>query len=599
MDRRYNIWTRRSSRRADCNRFPKCFSPVTIGDPEIQVQGTYQLANLLQELFHAQECGEKYLELDSRRLSEDPVRRLERLIKGSWWDNLTRTIDAAGIAKAAKDPKTAADPNDQPRIYVPRGAPEQYTFYSRLARERPEMNLDVQWLPEGEITDEFIRSLNDKAGLLALEMKEDPNERLGLKGLPFVVPGDRFNELYNWDAYFIAVELADTHPHLADGILRNFIFEIKHYGKTLNANRSYYLGRAQPPFLTDLALKNYAETRLEPGARDLLKLGILAAMKEYYNYWMMPPRYDETSGLTRYRPIGVGICPETPAHEFIHVLAPYAEKYNMTLEDFGHAYTFGEIQEPDLDTFFRHDRAVRENGHDTCKRLEGLCADLGTVDLNCLLYKIETDIAKAIRTIFDDHLLVPGVFCAPGQVADRIESSAAWDRAARKRKQLIDNYMWNEEKGMYFDYNTETKTQTNFEYATTFWPLWCGVASPHQAALIVKKALPKFECVGGLSTSTEHSRGPVTAKNPQRQWDYPYGWAPHQIMAWDGLKKYGYHEEAERLCYRWLHMLTRVFVDYNGMVVEKYDVTTLDGSHKVAAEYGNQGTHFKYANQEG
>lgn len=194
---------------------------------------------------------------------------------------------------------------------------------------------------------------------------------------------------------------------------------------------------------------------------------------------------------------------------------------------------------------------------------------------------------------------MPADFCAPGQVADRVESSAVWDRAAKKRKQLIDRCMWNEEKGMYFDYNTVTKQQTGFEYVTTLWPLWCGVASPHQAALIVEKALPKFECAGGLSTSTEHSRGPIGPKTPQKQWDFPYGWAPHQILAWDGLKRYGYHEEVERLTYRWLHMMTRVFMDYNGAVVEKYDVTRLEAPHKVTAEYGNQGLDFKYAPQEG
>ena len=577
----------------------QCFSPETLGKSGIQIKGTYYLANALQELFHAQNRGEEYVELHSEQLSEGPVSRLERLIRGSWWDNLTRTIDASGIAKSAKDPKPGADPYDQPRIYVPHGAPEQHAYYTQLAAERPEMNLDVQWLPEGEITAEFIRSLNDKSGLLALEMEEDPNEGLGLKGYPFIVPGDRFNELYNWDACFCAMGMIETHPEVVKSIIRNFVFEIKHYGKILNANRSYYLGRSQPPFLTDLALSTYKATREEAGAKDLLKLAIFAAMKEYHNYWMTAPRYDTESGLSRYRPIGVGICPETPAHEFAHVLTLYAEKYNMTIEEFGHAYTYGQIQEHDLDVFFLHDRALRENGHDTTRRLECVCADLGTVDLNCLLYKIETDIAEVIRIVFDNHLEVPAAFCAPGQEDGCVESSAAWSRAAEHRKQLIDKYMWNEDKGMYFDYNTVTKSPTDFEYATTLWPLWCGVASPHQAALVVEKALPKFECVGGISTSTEHSRGPISAENPQFQWDYPFGWAPHQILAWDGLKKYGYHEDAERLAYRWLHMMTRVFCDYNGTVVEKYNVTTLDGSHKVFAEYGNQGSKFKYAPQEG
>ena len=557
------------------------------------------MANFLQELFHAQKKGIEFLELDSAQLTEDPVSRLERLIKSSWWNNLTRTIDASGIAKSARDPKPGADPEDRPRIYVPHGAPEQHAYYTQLAQEMPELNLDVQWLPEGTITAEFIRGLNDRSGLLALEMEEDLDKRLGLKGHPFIVPGDRFNELYNWDACFCALGMIATHPELVKSILRNFAFEIKHYGKVLNANRSYYLGRSQPPFMTDLALRTYKATCDDAGAKDLLKLAIFAAMKEYHDYWMTTPRYDPESGLTRYRPIGVGICPETPAHEFTHVLKPYAEKYKMTIESFGRAYTYGEIHEPELDVFFLHDRALRENGHDTTKRLEGVCADLGTVDLNCLLYKIETDIAEAIRIAFDDRLEVPATFCGHGQKAGRVHSSEDWEGAAEKRKQLFNKFMWNEEHGMYFDYNTETKMRTDFEYATTLWPLWCGVASPDQAALIVEKALPKFECLGGISTSTEHSRGPVSPKNPQRQWDYPYGWAPHQILAWDGLKKYGYHAEAERLAYRWLHMMTRVFSDYNGTVVEKYNVTTLDGSHKVSAEYGNQGKNFKYAPLEG
>jgi len=552
----------------------------------------------LQELFHARNRGEKYLELDYRKITEDPVHRLERLIKTSWWNNLTRSIDAAGIALAAKDPKPSDIHDSPPRIYVPRGAAEQHAYYSRLAQERPEMNLDVQWLPEGDLTAEFIKGLNDKPGILALEMERDPITKL-FTGLPFIVPGGRFNELYNWDSCFCANSMIETHPYVVKSILRHFVFEITHYGKILNANRSYYLGRAQPPFLTDLALRLYKATRHEAGSKELLKYAILAAMKEYHNYWMVPPRYDVDSGLTRYRPIGSGIGPETPASEFAHILTPYAEKYNMTVDDVGRAYTDGEIEEHDLDIFYLHDRALRESGHDTTKRLEGVCADLGTIDLNCLLYRYETDIADTIRTVFDDRLVVPSAFCAKGQVADRVECSSAWDRAARKRKAIIDKYCWNEEKGFYFDFNTVTKTQTDFEYVTCLWPLWCGVASPHQASLLVEKALPRFECVGGLSTSTEHSRGPINAQNPPKQWDYPNGWAPHQILAWDGLKRYGYHEEAERLIYKWLHMMIKVFVDFNGTITEKYDVTQLKDPHKVTAEYGNQGLDFKYAPQEG
>ena len=552
----------------------------------------------MQELFHARKRREKYLKLDPARLTENPLNRLERLIKSSWWNNLTRSIDASGIEVAARDPKPGSSSDSLPRIYIPQGAPEQYAYYSRIAQDKPELKLDVQWLPEGEITAGFIKSLNYKPGILALEMEKNEATKK-FTSLPFIVPGGRFNELYNWDSCFCAVSMIETHPYIVKSIIRHFIFEIMHYGKILNANRSYYLGRAQPPFFTDLALRSYRATQHEAGSKELLRRAILAAMKEYHSYWMTPPRYDGDSGLTRYRPIGFGLGPETPASEFEHILAPYAKKYNMSVDEIGRAYTDGQLKDSELDTFYLHDRALRESGHDTTKRLEGVCADLGTIDLNCLLYKYETDIADTIRTVFDDHLIVPVAFCAPGQTADHIESSATWDRAARKRKSLIDKHCWNENKGSYFDYHTLTKRQTDFEYVTCLWPLWCGVASPHQAALLVEKALPKFECVGGLSTSTEHSRGPINAKNPSKQWDYPYGWAPHQMLAWDGLKRYGYHEEAERLIYKWLYMIIKVFVEYNGTIVEKYDVTQLLTPHKVAAEYGNQGLDFKYSPEEG
>ena len=566
---------------------------------EIYIKGNYALANLLQELFLAKQRGEKYLAIKSDQLTQDPVHRLERLIQQHWWNNLTRTIDANGIAKAALDPKTNVAEVSTRRVYIPFDAPEQFFYFTKIAEDYPSLHLDVQWLPGGELTSAFIHSLDSKPGLLALEMEEAADAKGGLKGLPFIVPGGRFNELYNWDSAFCAWGMLKSHTSLVKSIIRHFSFEIKYYGKICNANRSYYLGRAQPPFLTDLALRTYRATQHEPDSKDCLRQAILAAIKEYHCYWMTPPRYDEVTGLNRYRPVGAGFPPECEPTHFNHIVAPYAQKYNLSVTEVIQKYNDGEIQEPDLDTFCLHDRAVRECGHDTSNRVEGVCADLGTIDLQCLLYKYEMDIAFAIRHEFNDSLQIPTTFCTPDQIADRVETSAVWDRAAEKRKQLIDKYCWNEEKGLYFDYNTRTMEQSDHETVTSLWALWSGVASPQQASALVEKGLPKFECVGGLSSTTEKSRGPIDDAHPQKQWDFPHGWAPHQMLTWEGLRQYGYHEEAERLIYRWLHMVIKVFVDHNGTVVEKYTVTTLDAPHKVDAEYGNQGLDFRYAPQEG
>ncbi|KAJ5393410.1 uncharacterized protein N7487_011051 [Penicillium crustosum] len=577
---------------------PKVMSVGTAassGHKRVDVRGTYMLSNLLQELTIAKDYGRKHIILDEARLSENPVARLSRLIKNSFWNALTRRIDGSNIEVAGRDPKDwTADP--RPRIYVPPGAPTQFEYYEKIAKDHPELRLDVQMLP-AVITPDYVMELNDKPGLLALAMEKKLNESTGetdLVGVPFVVPGGRFNELYGWDSYMESLGLlVSDRVDLAKGMVINFCFEIKHYGKILNANRSYYLTRSQPPFLTDMALRVYERIKTEPDSKEFLRNAVLAAIKEYNSVWVTAPRLDPESGLSRYRPEGWGVPPETEPSHFVHILNPYAQKHGMTFDEFVRAYNSRTILEPKLDEYFMHDRAVRESGHDTSYRLEGVCGNLATVDLNSLLYKYEVDIARIIRTPHPRGVPHP-------QTKDiETESSAVWDRRARKRKQRMDQLLWNPEKGMYFDYDTAKKERTEYETATTFWAMWAGLASPAQAAVMVERALPRFEAFGGLVSGTEESRGAVGLERPNRQWDYPYGWAPQQMLAWTAFLRYGYQEEAERLAYKWVYMITKAFVDFNGVVVEKYDVTRPIDPHRVDAEYGNQGTDFKGAPREG
>ena len=570
------------------------------GHNKVDLRGTYVLSSLLQELTVAQDYGRKQIILDEARLNENPVDRLDRFIRDMFWHNLTRCIDGANIDMVAKDPKDwTSDP--RPRVYVPPRAPAQYEYYCKIARKHPEIRLDVQWL-KSEITPEYIRDLNAAPGLLAIAMDEytDDDGEKQLRGKPFIVPGGRFNELYGWDSYMASLGLLiHNKVSLCKSMVENFIFCIDHYGKILNANRSYYLGRSQPPFLTDMTLRVYDRIKHEPDSIEFLRNGILAAIKEYYTVWIGYPRFDETTGLSRYRPEGIGVPPETESTHFKHILTPYAEKHNTTFEDFVKGYNSGTIKESELDVYFLHDRAVRESGHDTTYRLEKVAADVATVDLNSCLYKIECDIARTIRGQFGGQLAIPKEFQVKEMNGVTVETAASWDRRAKKRRLAMDKYMWDEDAGMYFDYNTEKAEVTGYESATTFWAMWAGVATPRQAAAMVIKALPKFEELGGLASGTESSRGPVGLHRPNRQWDYPFGWAPQQILAWIGFERYGFTEEAQRLAYKWLYMVIKAFCDFNGVVVEKYDVTRPKDAWRVTAEYGNQGTDFKGIPREG
>ena len=195
--------------------------------------------------------------------------------------------------------------------------------------------------------------------------------------------------------------LVDGKIDLALSIVEHCIFEIKHYNKVLNGNRTYvslglvpahskYLGRSQPPFFTDLALQlfNQMDRNKREQNKAWLKRAITSAIKEYHSYWMVEPALDIETGLSRYRPSGQGIPPETEASHFTHILQPYAQKLGISVNEYIDGYNDRSILEPELDEYFQHDRGVRESGHDTSYRLEKRCADLATVDLNSLLYKV-------------------------------------------------------------------------------------------------------------------------------------------------------------------------------------------------------------------
>ncbi|KAG0674711.1 alpha,alpha-trehalase nth1 [Pichia californica] len=561
------------------------------GFNQYDIRGTYMLSNLLQELTIAKRFGRKQMILDEARLNENPVSRLYRLITTSFWKNLTRQVTETSILEMAKDTKISSEGAKYPRIYIPYDEAEQFYYYSKISEKYDSFNLKVEYLPK-IITDDYVKSINDYPGLLALAVRHKSDKYGDLEGYQYVVPGGRFNEQYGWDSYFETLGLLSCNilePCI--GMCENFIFEINHYGKILNANRSYYLCRSQPPFLTDMTLRifDYMKEKSNNLDIDFLKRAFLAAIKEYNEVWTSYPRLDPITGLSTYHPSGKGIPPETEASHFISVLTPYCEKYELSFDELQEKYNNGLIEEPELDEYFLHDRAVRESGHDTSYRLEGICANLATIDLNCLLFKYEKDISFVIKTYFNNELEYNG----------SIETSEKWEKLAEIRRGLIDKYMWNEKNSLYYDYNIKIKGQSNYESVTAFYALWAGVCTPERAKILIENSLHKFEEFGGLVSGTKKSRGDLGVSKPSRQWDYPFAWAPHQILTWDGLKKYNRKDIAQRLSYRWLYLMTLSFVDFNGIVVEKYDATSERQPHKVEAEYGNQGSGFKGVATEG
>ena len=189
---------------------------------------------------------------------------------------------------------------------------------------------------------------------------------------------------------------------------------------------------------------------------------------------------------------------------------------------------------------------MRESGFDISFRFgpySGSTHHYAPVCLNSLLYKAEQDLAQM------------------AEMLGLSEEAAKWKQVAENRKQAVNKYFWNAQAGMYFDYDFLHDRQSNYYYATTFYPLWAGIASPEQARRVVAN-LARFEAPGGLLTSTQTTGS---------QWDAPYGWAPLQVIAVDGLRRYGYTDDADRLARKFVSLVVEDF-DAHGTIVEKYDV---------------------------
>ncbi|MBW2936869.1 trehalase [Aureisphaera sp. CAU 1614] len=557
---------------------PKSFMLNSTNGESYEVKGTYFLSNLLQELVLALDTKEEIAEISIHNIEEAPTQRISRMIRENYWNGLTRTMDEKGIQELLSDTKNESlEAESLLRVYVPQKDVLALDYYMRLKHSMP---LEVIQLPK-KITPEYVKKLNNKPGILSLKLSEKDDE---IKGEPFVVPGGRFNEMYGWDSYFESIGLLiDGRVDLALGMANNFQYEIEYYGKILNANRSYYLTRTQPPFYSSLIVEIFEKTK----DKNWLQSHLQTAIKEYETVWMVKGKRLTENGLNRYLAEGIGKPPEAEEGHFHHEIAQYAKEANMSVEAYEKAYAKGKIENPGLDNYFVHDRSVRESGHDTSYRLEGICADLNVVELNAFLYKYETDFADIIQNEFDNSFIV----------GEKEYTSSYWLKKASERKEKVNSLLWNEAKGMYFDYNFKTQKQTNFVSATVFTPLWAKMASKEQTKKVITNALPLLKEKGGIASCTKESRGEISKERPQKQWDYPNGWAPHQMMIWRGLQQYGYEIELQELVYRWLYMITKNAVDYNGTIPEKYDVVS--ATHKVFAEYGNVGTEFEYITKEG
>lgn len=472
------------------------------------------------------------------------------------WATLTRTNRA--LATSAVDPKFQPGPGGRWPVYV--------AAQENLA--------EIEATLRYELPPEELRLINLQALPSLTASPQSGTPGLLFLPRPYVVPGGRFNEAYGWDSYFIARGLLrDGLVAEARGLVDDLLYEIRGYGKILNANRSYYLTRSQPPFLTEMLLDVYRHTHNRQWIEDAVP-----SIITYYRYWTSAPHLTPATGLSRYFDMGEGPAPEVIASERDPSGKTHYDRVNQyfrehPVADYDVSQYFDAKTNRLTPLFYKGDRSMRESGFDPSARFGPFSVDIihyNPVCLNSLLYLMETQTAEILRNI-------------PAKAGD----APAWRKRAANRAALINTLLWNEADGLYEDYNFVERRTRRYPFLTTFYPLWAGIASKHQAARVAGN-LQLFERAGGLETSTVESGD---------QWDAPFGWAPLQLIAVEGLRRYGYRADADRISEKFLSMVAAQYCE-RGTLLEKYDVVrrSVEVDREVRFGYHTNEAGFGWTN---
>lgn len=377
--------------------------------------------------------------------------------------------------------------------------------------------------------------------------------------LPYIVPGGRFREIYYWDSYFTMLGLKESgRTDVIENMIDNFAYLINTYGHIPNGNRSYYLSRSQPPFFSMMV-------ELLAGIKGKTVYNkYLSVLQKEWAYWN-----DKTSAGTKHvvtMPDGSKLnrywdadsIPRQESYKEDYETAEQIASSKMMTIRFASEAAMNKFRREAEQTANRHLRSGAESGWDFSSRWFAdektittiQTTDIIPVDLNCLLYHLESTIAK--------------IHGSEGK--NGVKNSNTWKILAAKRKAAIEKFLWNNSKGFYFDFNLNTKSQQTIVTAAGIFPL--SIVDFDKNVMVIKgnataKTLEKYLLKDGGIVCTPNTTG--------QQWDAPNGWAPLQWMAITALERSNQKKMAALIARRWIKLNADVF-KRTGKMMEKYNV---------------------------
>ncbi len=358
--------------------------------------------------------------------------------------------------------------------------------------------------------------------------KEDNGTLIGLP-YPYTVPAvGHFDELYYWDTYFTNKGLEELGDYTqikynTDDIL----FLVEKYGFMPNGNRTYYLSRSQPPFLSQMVREVYEHSK----DKEWLKGAYEILLKEY-DFWMNK----------RISPVGLNVYGgDVDKNDFAGKVQHFEKRTKI------------QWSEKPYD-LARHCVICCESGWDMNPRWGREGFNYLPVDLNSLMYMFEKNM-EFFSTVLG------------------LGKEEFWSNAAKHRKELMMNYMCADD-GVLYDYNFVSEQRSLMLTAASLYPLFTNMLTQEEVDKSISK-LMSLEAEYGVLTCEENS------EIGTYQWNYPNGWPCLQYISAVGLKNYGYHEDAKRIALKYVTLAENVFNE-TGNLWEKYNV--VEGNTEVCSE---------------
>ncbi|KAJ8912193.1 hypothetical protein NQ315_003797 [Exocentrus adspersus] len=383
---------------------------------------------------------------------------------------------------------------------------------------------------------------------------------------PFIIPGGRFKEYYYWDSYWIikGLLLSDM-VETARGMVQNIISMVERFGFVPNGGRVYYLNRSQPPLLT-LMVYDYVRYTKD---YEFLRQNIHTLEKELH-FWLTLRTVEIRKGDNTY----------TLAHFDSSSDTPRPESYFEDIETCANLESDDEKYECYTDL-----KSGAESGWDFTARwffhkeggVSDQIKDIRTrrnipTDLNAFIY-------KALKTMNNFYMILR----KPSEAKRYLDLAERW-------REAIEEVLYNNEDGTWYDYDIKTGKQRRFFFASNLTPLWAGAMPDEVKAERGKRSVEYLRKMGILNL-----RGgiPSSLLSTGQQWDYPNAWSPYQNLIIIGLHKTGDPEAVEvakELALKWVNSNIKGYHE-NKAMFEKYNAQNSGqfgggGEYHIQAGFG-------------